>query len=335
MNRMTRLARFLLLALLVPKAALACGACVDQEVRVWLPFAPVFMVLCLAWIISLIVIRNIIRRRTSGKAAEMPGRKALVAFGLLATVGFIAVVFLSMGSVMGASLVIGTIWAGYVAVNVISALRRRARRQDVEVAADAKPEPSSRAEQPVGPVVSPRSQKAFFKLNSIFLGLALLSIPSFFIYARSTRRMIALLSYKSSGTESVLIPGLIGKGKAAVGPLVEASRQAFEARSGPRQTWILNGTLFCLGRIGGPDAEAFLSKVVAERVDFQDTMDSEWQKTACFAYAECAGARAVPVLVGVYQRCETAKVDDARKTVLAALSKTGSKEGAAFVREHE
>ncbi|MHC4502666.1 MAG: hypothetical protein ACYTFI_05115 [Planctomycetota bacterium] len=335
MSGSTRRASFLLLALLVPRAALACGACVDQGVSIWLPFAPAFMVLCLAWIISIIVMRNIIRRRTSAKASEMPWRKALVAFELLATVGFVGVVFLSMGSVLGASLVIGTIWVGYIAVKVISALRRRARRQEVEVAAEAEPEPSSRAEQPAGPVVSPRAQKAFFKLNSIFLALALLSIPSFFAYARSTRRMIALLSYKSSGTESVLIPGLIGKGKAAVGPLIDASRQALEARSGPRQTWILNGTLFCLGRIGGADAEAFLSKVVAERVDFQDNMDSEWQKTACLAYAECAGGRAVPVLVGVYQRCETAKVDDARKAVLAALSKTGSKEGTAFVREHE
>ena len=103
MSRSTRRARFLLLAPLVPRAALACGACVDQEVRVWLPFAPAFMVLCLAWIISVIVMRNIIKRRTSAKASEMPWRKALVAFELLATVGFIAVAFISMGSILGAS----------------------------------------------------------------------------------------------------------------------------------------------------------------------------------------------------------------------------------------
>jgi len=335
MSRSTRRARFLLLAPFVPRAALACGACVDQEVSVWLPFAPAFMVLCLAWIISLIVMRNIIRRRASDKAVGVPARKALVAFGLLASVGFLGLVFLSMGSVLGASLVIGTIWAGYVAVKVISALRRRPWRQDIGIAADAEAQPPARAKQRVGPAISPRSRKAFLKLNFVFLVLALLSVPSFFIYARSTSRMIALLDYPSSGTKRVLIPGLIRKGKAAVEPLIDASRRALEARSGPRLTWPLNGTLFCLGRIGGPDAEAFLSEVVSERVDFQDYTDSEWQKTACFAYAECAGARAVPVLVGVYRRCETAKVDDARKTVLAALSKTGSKEGTAFVREHE
>ncbi|MHC4202718.1 MAG: hypothetical protein ACYSU0_22230, partial [Planctomycetota bacterium] len=118
MSGSTRRASFLLLALLVPRAALACGACVDQGVSIWLPFAPAFMVLCLAWIISIIVMRNIIRRRTSAKASEMPWRKALVAFELLATVGFVGVVFLSMGSVLGASLVIGTIWVGYIAVKV-------------------------------------------------------------------------------------------------------------------------------------------------------------------------------------------------------------------------
>ena len=146
--------------------------------------------------------------------------------------------------------------------------------------------------------------------------------------------MIALLSYTSSGTESVLIPGLIRKGKAAVGPLVEASRQAFEIKSWPRRKWILDGTLFCLGRIGGADAEAFLSKVVAERVDFQDNMDSEWQKTACFAYAECAGARAVPALIEVFKRCEGDPAGGFNWVPLAALVRTASRDGVVFALDN-
>lgn len=333
MSGSTRRASFLLLVPIVPRAALACGFCSDRELAVWTPFAGAVTALWLLWMISLLVMKSLMKRRGWKERDIAPVRSIFKTFALAGVI--VILVGILGGGFHWPGALIATPWSVYLVIKLISGLRREAWRTDESGSPDTEPQRTPRMSRLASHQVSPGATKAFFILNATFLALAALSVPASYIYAGSTSRMIALLDYPCSGTKTVLIPGLIRKGEAAVGPLVDASTQALKARSGPRQTWILNGTLFCLGRIGGPDAEAFLSKVVAERVDFQDSMDSEWQKTACFAYAECAGGRAVPVLVGVYQRCETAKVDDARKTVLAALSKTGSEEGAAFVREHE
>ncbi len=333
MSRLTRRARFLLLAPLVPRAALACGFCSDRELAVWTPFAGALTVLWFLWMISLLVMKSVMKRRGWKERDIAPVRSIFKTFALSGVI--VILVGILGGGFHWPGVLIATPWSVYLVIKLISGLRRKAWRTDESGSPGTEPQRTPRMSRLASHQVSPGATKAFFILNATFLALAALSIPASYVYADSTSRMIALLDYPCSGTKIVLIPGLIGKGEASVGPLVEASRRALETKAGPRRKWILDGTLFCLGRIGGADAEAFLSKVVAERVDFQDNMDSEWQKTACFAYAECAGARAVPLLVGVYERCETAKVNDARKTVLAALSKTGSEEGAAFVREHE
>ena len=132
-------------------------------------------------------------------------------------------------------------------------------------------------------------------------------------------------------TIEILIPELLARGDEAVEPLIGNVEERFSRE-------VEFGTLaqvFCLGRIGGARAEQFLRETLRDRVRFEHPTHRSvrWEEFTCFAYAECAGERAVADLRGLYERsADPAK--NGRWAILAALAKTGSREGALFALDH-
>lgn len=329
------------LGLSAARPALACGACVNQEVRVWLPFAGPLMVLCLLWAASVLVARRILVRRGVEAPRDASPFRSARRFILTGIPVYIGLVVLTLGSLLGPAFIVGVVWLVFVAVSTAKLRRRRERsngdEEKEEEGAATEAERTPRMER-LAPrrALCPRAARAALRLNGIFLALAVVAVPVSYLHARSTARMISLLSYPSSGTRSVLLPGLIAKGEPAVRPLIDASRRALARDDGRMaKRWVLGGTLHCLGRIGGPEAEAFLEEVVRERVDFADLMDGSWQKTACLAYAECAGKRGAPLLVEVHGRVGESAVREAREAVIEAIRLADPDAAAELVRERE
>jgi hypothetical protein len=281
------------------------------------------MVLCLLWAASVLIARRILARRGVEAPRNATPFRAAKRFLLTGMLVYIGLVVLTMGSLLGPALIVGCVWLVFTAISTVKLRRRRERgneEDDEEEGAATGAERTPRMER-LAPrsVLCPRATRMALALNGVFLALAIVAVPVSYIHARSTARMISLLSYPSSGTQTVLLPGLIAKGEPAVRPLIDASRSALARDAGAAKRWVLSGTLHCLGRIGGAQAEGFLEEIVRERVDFADVMEAPWQKTACLAYAECAGRRAAPLLVEVYGRIGEADARDARDAVIKAL----------------
>ena len=325
----------LALGLLAARPARACGACTDQEIRVWLPFAGPVMILCLLWAASVLVARRILARGGADVPRDASPFHAARRFLFVGLPICIALAFLLQGSILAPALVVGCVWLCYVAASTAKLWRQRGQAKAAAAPDTGGVDPAPEARAPTIALLPARAAKTALALNGIFLALAVVAVTASYVHARSTSRMIRLLSYPSSGTKKVLLPGLIAKGESAVPALIEASRRALDGESGLAKHWLLSGTLHCLGRIGGPGAEAFLEEVVRERLDFTDQEDVKWQKAACLAYAECAGARAVPLLKKIYEAHKDDAASDGRDAVLETLKKTGSEEAAAFVRDQE
>ena len=66
----------------------------------------------------------------------------------------------------------------------------------------------------------------------------------------------------------------------------------------------------------------------------KDWLELQWYKDVCFAYARCAGPRAVNDLVALFEKLPHDKDDDRRWVPLTALAVTGSKQGVLFVLDH-
>jgi hypothetical protein len=329
-----RYAGLVTFGLLTARPALACGACTDQEIRVWLPFAGPVMALCLLWAASVLIARKVLARRgVDAPRVASPFHQARRLF-LLGIPVCIGLVVLTMGSLLGPALVIGGVWVVLAAVSTAKLRGRRERGGEERAPTEAERTP--RMERLVDrPVLPPGAASVALALNGIFLALAIVAVPVSYIHSRSTARMISLLSYPSSGTQTVLLPGLIAKGDSAVQPLIDASRRAVARDGGAAKGWVLSGTLHCLGSIGGAESEGFLEEVVRDSVDFADSMDDRWQKAACLAYAECAGRRAAPLLVQVHKRSAGAADRDARGSVIEALRLADPEAAAELIREKD
>jgi hypothetical protein len=256
------------------------------------------MVLCLLWIISLLVIRIALRRRAPEGADKPPYGRALRRFALAATVGFIGLAFLSLGSVLGPSLIIGSAWLVFVLVRVVKGVR--------------KPR-------------SEREPKALLILNRVFLVLALVAVPCAYVRAGSTRMTIWLMGYPTGDTDKILVPRLIARGEKAVGPLIEASKE--ELADGTPDASRMEKILYCLGRIGGPDARDHLREIVERHVDFASCIDLWWQTSACFTLADLAGEEAVPSLRSLRGRLEVPSLKGWHWVPVVAAATTGTRSG--------
>jgi hypothetical protein len=91
---------------------------------------------------------------------------------------------------------------------------------------------------------------------------------------------------------------------------------------------------FCLGCIGGSEAEKFLSELVRQHANPSDYHDLKWYRGACFAYARCAGPRAANDLVVLFENMPHTKERDDRTFLLVALTVTASEQGVAFALDH-
>ena len=133
---------------------------------------------------------------------------------------------------------------------------------------------------------------------------------------------------------SKIMPAIVSRGSDAVEPLILAATTALNNEDLYARKNMLIGITFCLGRIGGDKAESFLAQLVKQHMDSTDWYDRRWQRSACFAYARCAGPRAMNDLVALFEKTPHTEDRDERWVPLVALAMTGSKSGVSFALDH-
>jgi hypothetical protein len=133
---------------------------------------------------------------------------------------------------------------------------------------------------------------------------------------------------------SIIMPRIVAHGQEAVGALIHATNEAIGDTDDFRRMNTLKNTTFCLACIGSPEAEEFLAELLEEHANPSDFYDVRWYEGACFAYARCAGPRAVNDLVTLFEKMPRTEERDERVFLLVALAVTASKRGVAFTLDH-
>ena len=133
---------------------------------------------------------------------------------------------------------------------------------------------------------------------------------------------------------SKIMPRIVANGQEAVGPLIRATNEALGNKDGYTRANTIKHATFCLGCIGGPEVEDFLSELVKQHANPSDFCDLLWYRGACFAYARCAGPRAANDLMVLYENMPHTEERDDGTFLLVALALTASKQGVAFTLEH-
>ncbi len=130
------------------------------------------------------------------------------------------------------------------------------------------------------------------------------------------------------------MPELVARGDEAVGPLILATDKALVNDDTYYRSNVIVKATYCLSRIGGPEAEEHLAQLLRQYRDSDDFGYRHAYKGVHFAYARCAGPRAVTELVRIFEEMPVDKDRDNRWIPLAALLVTGSREGVAFVLDN-
>jgi hypothetical protein len=273
----------------------------------WAGFGGLFL---WAWIFTMLGVRWRLRRRSPESVQAAVRGSTLAIFALLGSVGYIALAFLTMGSVLLPSLIIGFFWALY--------LMRR-------LVGDVYGVISQRNPQLRTPMI----------VHSVFFLAVLTVVAIFQTKANSLEHYISSLGYgHHQSMYSKVMPGIVARGEEAVGPLIEATNEAMANNdSYTRMNVVVHGT-FCLARIGGPEAEEFLAGLLKQHRDPDDFGYHHGFRAVHFAYARCAGPRAVNDLICVFKEMPPDADIDNRWIPLIALLTTGSKEGIEFVFDH-
>ncbi len=86
-------------ALLVPVDALACGGCVDHQMRIHLPFVGLLIPLGLLWLLT-VSFTKLLPFQRRRRADRRPTRRALLGFWGLMTLGSIVLSMFFMGSLL-------------------------------------------------------------------------------------------------------------------------------------------------------------------------------------------------------------------------------------------
>jgi hypothetical protein len=169
----------------------------------------------------------------------------------------------------------------------------------------------------------------------LFFVAVLVVVAYFQTKANSLEHYIACLGYgHHSAMYSRIMPEIVARGEEAVGPLIEATNEAMaNDDSYTRTNVVVHGT-FCLARIGGPEAEKFLAGLLKQHRDPDDFGYRHGFEAVHFAYARCAGPRAVNDLIRVFEEMPPDADIDNRWIPLIALLTTGSREGMVFVLDH-
>jgi len=290
-----------------PKPLLACGGCTDASILITTPWAGFGALFLWAWIV--VILGACWCVRGAGNAGTVVRHSTLIVFGFLGSVGYVVLWFLTMGSLLLPSFLIGFVWAVYVVVRLLIDAARFFRKRTPELC-----------------------------VRLPIHGAFLLAAAAVIAYGRAKvntlEHQIASLRYSQPQVCSKVMPGIVARGEDAVEPLVQAARDALDNDDDYVRGNILIASTFCLAGIGGRQAEQFLAELLNERVDFADVSDRRWHKAACFSYARCAGPRAADDLVALFQRMPHRENGDDRWVPLVALAITGSREGVLFVLDH-
>lgn len=299
-----------LLILGTPRLLLACGGCTDAVLRMTMPWTGFGILLLWLWIITMVVVRSPSRRSDEPNATPLVRGSTLVVFAVLGSVGYIVLVFLTVGSLMLPSLFIGFLWAVYVVLRTVADVPRFAAERE--------------------PAVRTR-----LVMHSVFLVFAVALIAYFQTATKTLGHCVACLRYGHHvALFSTIMPRIVGNGQKAVEPLIAATNEALGSSDEFRRLYTIGNASFCLGRIGGPEAEDFLSGLLKRQAIPDNYCDIRWYKQACFAYARCAGPRAVDDIVALFEKSPHTTEKDDRAFFLVALAITGSRRGVAFALDH-
>ncbi len=104
---------------LLPGPSLACGGCTDAVLLMTLPRAGFGILLLWLWLLTMFATRWRLRRGDSRNAASVVRGRTLAVFAALGSVGYIGLTFLTGGSLLLPSLVIGFAWVVYLAIRVV------------------------------------------------------------------------------------------------------------------------------------------------------------------------------------------------------------------------
>lgn len=171
------------------------------------------------------------------------------------------------------------------------------------------------------------------KLNLLALLVAVVVIPSSYARARSTDGLISSLGHAPPHFPRqcrILISGLIEKGESAVDPLIEALDGEFHESKYVYANRV-SQISYCLSQIGGGQVETVLQKVITEQVKFDEDLNWRWEAVVCCSYAECAGERAVPLLVNLHNEATGENGNLQRVVALCALARTQNLEAISVV----
>ena len=306
------------LVLIATASALGCGYCTDQHIIINQPWARYGMHFLCGWFLVMVVARLVLQIARHPAANTFVRWWTLAASALLVALGFYWLRYRLWGSFLATSLILSFLWAVFLLVrSVIGVLRLL--------------------------IGSPsRASVMAVAIDLAFLFCAVAVVAHQQHLATTAEHCIDTLDYHVSATYEIAMPRIVEAGPRAVelllGPANEAlqrhGRYAGERGRFSRSRRLL-ATAFCLGEIGGPQAEQWLAHVVRDHVGFEDYYCRTWQPAACYAYARCAHARAVNNLIRLYESLGPAEAQhDSRVCPLMALALTGSRRGVMFVLEH-
>jgi hypothetical protein len=261
-----------------PLPAWACNACVDEMVRLRTPFVDWWLGSFYVWLAAASMLRAFGTRMFVDSPDEFPTRRVLFQFLLFGTIGFLPFQFLPLqfGWIAGPGLVLCVIWIGYLMAKIGSNMRR---------------------------VSSCRAARVSLGFNLLFMATVCATIPVGYSRAGTVKGRIGHLENPLPQIKGQILPALIGQGELVVSELIEAS----ELAASDQHTLAGPSACFCLGAIGGDAAEQYLGDLIRTRIQFERSWStSQWEKSACYAYAECARQRAVEDLIALHGRLTSA-----------------------------
>ncbi|RMD65230.1 hypothetical protein D6833_03265, partial [Candidatus Parcubacteria bacterium] len=299
-----------LLVLTYPRLLLACGGCTDAVLLMTLPWAGFGGLFLWAWVFTMLGLRGHFGRRGEENAQAMVRGSTLAIFALLGSVGYVALAFLTMGSWLLPSLVVGFAWAVYVTIRLAVDVFGVVFRKNLQL-------------------------RARLLCHGLFLVAVVVVVVYFQIKANTLEHCIACLGYgHHSVMYSKVMPKIVAHGEDSIAPLIQATNKAM-ANDDPyaRSNVVVHAT-FCLAQIGGPEAEQFLAGLLKRYREPDDFGYRRGYKAVHFAYARCAGPRAVNDLIRVFEEMPPGAEQDERWIPLVALLVTGSRRGVEFVLDH-
>ncbi len=287
----------------VPRPAVACMGCTDAAMDFLFPWVWPMSMALLAWLAVGWWRWTTLSAITAADATE-PGRanpNAIVmfscAFGVAMVVGVL--LLLPYTGLMG---LVCMAWL----VFLMWSLTRSFRRQNW-----------------------PSASRLFHRMNLICLVLAFLVGGAGWVVG--SRPEAAVEALRIGPHSDLVIPYVLKAGDQSVPALIAAIDDAFDRLNEPLQPGQIVPYVWCLTRIGGPDADAALSKLLETRIHDTAHGDGRWQLVVACLIAESGGADAVPPLKQLYDR-EPDK--GLRQIALGALARTGSRAGALFAIDH-